>query len=113
MEFNNLREYIRQVYGIDVSEKFLQKNAPSLTYLKLVRVLNVCRISTAGMTAEDLFSEACRLERMNGMTEMAFHQYALADLHEIIEGLLRQAGQLTNDRLDRLDSEAYADAVNS
>lgn len=113
MEFSNLQEYIEQVYKKRIDKRFLQKNAPSLTYLKLVRTLALCRISTVGMTAEDLFSEACREERMSGMTEAAFHQYALADLHEIIESLLRIAGHELNDRLDRLDSEAYADAVNS
>lgn len=113
MEFNNLKEYIEQVYKKRVDAKFLEKNAPSLTYLKLVRTLALCRISTVGMTAEDLFSEACRAERMNGMTEQAFHQYALADLHEIVEGLLRQAGHELDDRFDRLDSEAYSDAINS
>lgn len=109
MEFNSLQQYIQQVYGARVTDKFLQANAPALTFLKLVRALRGTEITTQGKSAEDLFIEADGALNV----ELAAHLFALADLHEIIEGLLRLEGQQTERVLRYPDDRGWADAVNS
>jgi hypothetical protein len=113
MQFDNLYEYIDQTYDVQLDKAFLKKEAPSLTYLKLVRVLSVLKIDPTGQSAEALFADAVRQER----SAFTPHQYSLvqnlltlADLHEIIETLIRKSGKKTN---APFDNGQFADDINS
>ncbi|MNL02623.1 hypothetical protein D3C87_1231360 [compost metagenome] len=109
MQFESLYEYIDQVYDVQLDKAFLQKEAPSLTYLKLVRILSRLRIDTTGQTAVQLFSEAMRWERL-GDYNKAGAILVLADLHEIIETLIRKSGKKLH---EQFDDDKFADDINS
>lgn len=113
MQFDNLYEYIDQVYDVQLDKAFLKKEAPSLTYLKLVRILSHLRIDTTGSSAESLFADALRWER-NASSQQDNNRanaiFVLADLHEIIETLIRKSGKKTN---APFDNAQFADDINS
>ncbi|MCY1418490.1 hypothetical protein D9M71_340510 [compost metagenome] len=117
MQFESLYEYIDQVYDVQLDKEFLKKEAPSLTYVKLVRTLSFLRIDSTGLTAERLFFEATRSERAtcqggNRPTNDpgTVLMYQLADLHEIIETLIRKSGKTKN---APFDNSQFADDINS
>lgn len=118
MEFNNLVDYIEQTYDVKLPTEFVKRNAPALTYLKLVRVLRFLRIHTTGLSAEAIFADAVREEASqcqsrispttNPRTQLMFE---LADLHEIIENLITLSG--VKERTKSFDSGMWADDINS
>jgi hypothetical protein len=112
MQFNSLYEYIDQTYDVQLDKEFLKKEAPGLTYVKLVRVLSQLRISVVGMTADQLFFEAVRYERnLIGQEQKRLElMFQLADLHEIIETLIRKSGKKSN---DQFDDNLFAQDINS
>lgn len=115
MQFDSLYEYIDQTYDVQLDKEFLKKEAPGLTYVKLVRVLSQLRISTIGMTADQLFFEAVRKERSyfnpdrRDMKQLEL-MFQIADLHEIIETLIRKSGKKTN---APFDNAQFANDINS
>lgn len=115
MQFDNLYEYIDQVYDVQLDSKFLEKEAPGLTYVKLVRVLSMLKISTVNMNADQLFFEAVRVERNMFRPDQQDLKrvelmYQIADLHEIIETLIRKSGKKTD---APFDNSQFADDINS
>ncbi|QBJ02893.1 hypothetical protein MZD04_gp367 [Pseudomonas phage Psa21] len=115
LDFDNLKEYIEQVYRVRMDQSFLEKEAPALTYLKLVRVLSFLRIQPVGMTAEEIFADAVREERNWGGNSPSPETrtvllYQLADLHEIIELLIRKSEVKKN---DSFSAELWSNDINS
>lgn len=117
MQFDSLYEYIDQTYDVQLDKEFLKKEAPGLTYVKLVRVLSLLRIDTTGLTADKVFFEAVRAERSfsqgcNRPTNDpgTVLMFQLADLHEIIETLIRKSGKKTN---APFDNSQFASDINS
>jgi hypothetical protein len=117
MQFDNLYDYIDQTYDIQIDKDFLLREAPGLTYVKLVRVLSLLRIDSTGLTADKLFFEATRSERSfsqgcNRPTNDpgTVLMFQLADLHEIIETLIRKSGKKLN---DQFDDDLFASDINS
>jgi len=117
MQFDNIQEYIDQVYGVELSTSFLNDNVHSLMYLKLVRLLSKLGIETSGMTAEALFAEAARVERGaydHEVTKLARIQlmFQLADIHADIEMLIHKAGKAQAPSKG-FDNKEWANDINS
>lgn len=106
MQFDNVVDYIWQVYSVGIPVQFAQENVRPLTYLKLVRLTCGLSIDTTDCTAEQLFAQAVQMERNNrpGWDMM----FQLADLHEECEVLIRKSGVLNN-----TGTKAYVDDINS
>lgn len=108
MQFDNVVDYIWQVYHVGIPVEYAHKHAKPLTYLKLVRTLSVLNIDPTGLDSTKLFAEAVRMERFasTGRPGQAEWMFRLADLHEECELLIRGSGVMDSD-------EAYADGINS
>lgn len=115
MQFDNIQEYIDQVYGVELDTAFLNKNVHALTYLKVVRILSHIRIETTGLTAEAIFADAVRLERVTGTDDVQGQKrltllFQLADIHAHLEMLIDQAGKRTS---GGFDAGVWANDINS
>lgn len=106
MQFDNIVDYIWQVYHIGIPTEYANQNARPLTYLKLVRVLSKLSIDPTDCTAEELFAEAVRLERGSNFEPRANLLFQLADLHEECEVLIRGSGVVES-------GSSYANGINS
>lgn len=117
MQFDTLQDYIEQTYDVTLDQKFLAAEAPPLMYLKLVRFTERLGIHTRDMNATMLFANAVHSERATAQSvrhgegnQISYALFALADLHEIIEMLIRKSGVK---KLKGFDDGQYADSVNS
>lgn len=99
MEFDSLHDYIRQIYGYTLDKEFVAVEAPSLTYLKLVRILSRTDVDTVDQSAVDLYKLALYNEKFTDINRarLAAVYFQLADLHEIIETIITKSGVKKNE----------------
>uniref|UniRef100_A0AB39CCI2 Uncharacterized protein n=1 Tax=Pseudomonas phage RVTF4 TaxID=3236931 RepID=A0AB39CCI2_9VIRU len=106
LQFDNIVDYIWQIYSVGIPVEYAEKNAKPLTYYKLVRVLQKLNIDPTDLNSVQLFSEAVRLEKGSHFDPRANLMFQLADLHEECEILIRGSGVLDK-------GDAYVDSINS
>jgi hypothetical protein len=115
MQFDNIQEYISQVYGIDLEVDYLNKNIHTLTYLKTVRIISRVGIDTTGQTAESIFHLAFQAERVAGFSAEKLRRadliYQLADIHAEIEMLISKSGVEHN--TGGFNKDLWANDINS
>lgn len=114
MDFTNLSEYILAAYGATIYQDVLEKEAPALLYLKLVRIHSRNNIQVA-QTATELYAQAIENDRYasTARREMSAAQFALADLHEIIEALIKKYGVKQHEKRPNFVERQFIDSVNS
>lgn len=114
MDFTNLSEYILAAYGATVYQDVLEKEAPALLYLKLVRIHSRNSIQVA-QTATELYAQAVNNDRYASTVrrEMSAAQFALADLHEIIEVLIKKHEVKPHEKRPNFADRQFIHSVNS
>lgn len=117
MQFDNVQEYIEQVYDVKLPPKFIAAEAPPLLYLKLVRFISQLGINTHDLNATQLFANGVHSERATAQgarhaegNQISRAYFALADLHEVIEMMIRKSGVK---KLKGFDDNAWSDGINS
>lgn len=117
MQFENAQEYIEQVYDVKLPQKFIAAEAPPLLYLKLVRLISMLGINTHDLSAGQLFANGVHSERATQQAsrfsegnEISRAYFALADLHEVIEMMIRKSGVK---KTKGFDDNAWSDGINS